>query len=102
MAAALRLAGKGHAVTILERSDRLGGHLAQRESDGFRFDTGPSVLALPRLLDELWDESGLGHFGERCRPVRLDPVRRYEWPDGSAWAARSSAADTEPAVEAFS
>ncbi|GAA4960743.1 phytoene desaturase family protein [Actinoplanes utahensis] len=73
MAAALRLASAGHRVTVFERSAQPGGKLAVFERDGYRFDTGPSLLTLPQVFEEL----GLG-----LRPEPLDPVVRHVFPDG--------------------
>ncbi|HWS39046.1 MAG TPA: phytoene desaturase family protein [Actinoplanes sp.] len=74
LAAALRLARAGHRVTIHERSAQVGGKLAVYERDGFRFDTGPSLLTLPRVFDEL---------GLDLHPEPLDPVVRHVFPDGT-------------------
>lgn len=41
LAAAWVLATRGYAVTILEKSDRIGGLAATLERDGFRYDLGP-------------------------------------------------------------
>ncbi|GAA2907456.1 phytoene desaturase [Actinoplanes cyaneus] len=74
LAAAIRLAGAGHRVTVHERSGTAGGKLAAFERDGFRFDTGPSLLTLPQVFAGL----GLG-----LRPEPLDPLVRHFFPDGT-------------------
>ncbi|GAA1627767.1 phytoene desaturase family protein [Actinoplanes couchii] len=74
LAAALRLARAGHRVTVHERSAEVGGKLAVHERDGFRFDTGPSLLTLPGVFEEL---------GLDLRPTPLDPVVRHVFPDGT-------------------
>ncbi|MFM8506202.1 MAG: NAD(P)-binding protein, partial [Actinomycetota bacterium] len=53
LVSAIRLAAAGRSVAVLERSAQFGGKLAVRERDGFVFDTGPSLLTLPSLLDEV-------------------------------------------------
>jgi phytoene desaturase len=73
LAAAVRLAAAGHRVTVHERAAEAGGKLAVYERDGYRFDTGPSLLTLPQVFDDL----GLG-----LRPEPLDPVVRHVFPDG--------------------
>jgi phytoene desaturase len=73
LAAAIRLAEAGHRVTVHERAAEVGGKLAVYERDGYRFDTGPSLLTLPQVFDDL----GLG-----LRPQPLDPVVRHVFPDG--------------------
>ncbi|MEI7656364.1 MAG: NAD(P)-binding protein, partial [Actinomycetes bacterium] len=40
MAAAARLAVKGHSVTVVEQAATYGGKLGVYERDGFVFDTG--------------------------------------------------------------
>ncbi|BEL09052.1 phytoene desaturase family protein [Actinoplanes sichuanensis] len=72
LAAAVRLATAGHRVTVHERAAEAGGKLAVYERDGYRFDTGPSLLTLPQVFDDL----GLG-----LRPEPLDPVVRHVFPD---------------------
>ena len=86
MAAAIRLGAAGHQVTLLERNPELGGKLASRTIDGFTFDTGPSLLTLPHVFDEL-----LGHAGTSLAAAvdlqRLDPICRYSWPAGAPGGA---------------
>jgi phytoene desaturase len=44
LSAALRLAGAGRKVTVVERESVPGGRNGLLNKDGFAFDTGPSVL----------------------------------------------------------
>lgn len=69
---AARLAEAGNEVAVHERAATLGGKLGVYERDGFRFDTGPSLLTLPELFADLRLD---------LRP--LDPVVRHVFPDGS-------------------
>ncbi len=93
LACALRLAGAGRRVTVLEREKSAGGRIGQLEIDGYRFDTGPTVLTLPHLLDET-----LNSVSERLADwldlVRLDPAYRAHFPDGSALDIRASTEGT--------
>jgi phytoene desaturase len=93
LACALRLAGAGRRVTVLEREAGPGGRIGQLELQGYRFDTGPTVLTLPHLLDETMDA-----VGERLDGwldlVRLDPAYRAHFPDGSTLDVRASTAGT--------
>ncbi|MFC7532682.1 phytoene desaturase family protein [Actinoplanes sp. GCM10030250] len=81
LAAAVRLASAGHRVTVHERSGTVGGKLAVHERDGFRFDTGPSLLTLPQVFDDL---------GLDLKPQPLDPVVRHVFPDGTVLDSSSS------------
>ena len=76
LACAIRLAQAGHRVTVLEASTVVGGKLGRYERDGFVFDTGPSLLTLPQVFDDL--------LGPGTLPaVPLDPIVRHRFPDGS-------------------
>lgn len=58
LAAAIRLAARGHEVEIFEKQDKPGGKAYVLEVDGFRFDTGPTVITAPFLFDDLWRAAG--------------------------------------------
>lgn len=58
LAAAVRLAARGHDVTLLEKRDKLGGRAYTYEINGFKFDGGPTVITAPWMLDELWAAAG--------------------------------------------
>ncbi|MGZ4556369.1 MAG: FAD-dependent oxidoreductase, partial [Mycobacteriaceae bacterium] len=52
LSAALHLLGAGRRVTLVEREQRPGGRMGRLDRDGFRIDTGPTVLTMPGLIDE--------------------------------------------------
>ena len=52
LSAALRLAGAGRRVTVVERADVPGGRAGVLHRGGYSFDTGPTVLTMPELLDD--------------------------------------------------
>src|ERR1700712_5489129 len=52
LSTALRLAGSGRRVTILERASVPGGRAGRLELGGYRFDTGPTVLTMPELIED--------------------------------------------------
>jgi phytoene desaturase len=82
LSCALRLLGAGRQVTVLEREQLPGGRAGRLDVDGYRFDTGPTVLTMPHLIAD-----ALGAVGEELagwldlRPV--DPLYRAHYPDGS-------------------
>ncbi|HEX5199557.1 MAG TPA: phytoene desaturase family protein [Actinoplanes sp.] len=81
LAAAIGLAEAGHDVEVHERAGAPGGKLGSYQRDGFRFDTGPSLLTLPQVFADL----GLG------LPLRpLDPVVRHFFPDGTVLDSSST------------
>ncbi|MFN4083706.1 MAG: 1-hydroxycarotenoid 3,4-desaturase CrtD [Bacteroidia bacterium] len=55
LACAVRLAANKHDVYVFEKNEFPGGKLSEFNIDGFRFDAGPSLLATPFLIDELFE-----------------------------------------------
>ncbi|MHB8670024.1 MAG: phytoene desaturase family protein [Acidimicrobiales bacterium] len=82
LAAAARLARLGHRVTVCEQADRVGGKLGTFERDGFRFDTGPSLLTMPHVFSELFADTG-APMDTVLSLRRVEPLARYRWSDGS-------------------
>lgn len=82
LAAAMHLAGAGHEVVLLEREVQPGGRAGRLEIDGYKFDTGPTVLTMPDLIDDAF--SALGEdYREWLDLIPLDPAYRAFYPDGS-------------------
>lgn len=81
LAAAIRLASRGHHVTVFERSDKPGGKLDSLQWEGFRWDTGPSLFTLPDLIEELYVMAG-EEMKTSIRTQKLDVITRYFYEDG--------------------
>jgi phytoene desaturase len=82
LSCALRLAGAGRRVTVLEREAVPGGRAGVIEDQGYRFDTGPTVLTMPDLIHDAFaavDEDM--HDWLDLMPV--EPLYRAYYPDGS-------------------
>jgi diapolycopene oxygenase len=58
MAVALRLAARGWRVDVFEHKRALGGKMNRWECEGFRFDTGPSLITMPWVFEELFASAG--------------------------------------------
>jgi phytoene desaturase len=58
LATAIRLAAAGHRVTVFERNPTVGGRANELRIDGYRFDTGPSLLLMPDVYRELFAAAG--------------------------------------------
>jgi phytoene desaturase len=92
LAAAAQLVGDGHDVVVVERGADPGGRAGILSADGFAFDTGPTVLTMPHLLDRAF--ARLGRDREQDLPLlRLDPAYRAVYADGSELLVRSDPAD---------
>jgi phytoene desaturase len=75
LASAALLARDGHDVTLLEAHSSLGGRAGSWESDGFRFDTGPSWYLMPEVFDHFYKLLGTS-ADEQLKLVTLDPGYR--------------------------
>ncbi|GAB2543173.1 1-hydroxycarotenoid 3,4-desaturase CrtD [Rufibacter soli] len=91
IAAAIRLAVKGYAVTVLEANATFGGKMTQFTlPGGYRFDAGPSLFTLPQLVDDLFTLAGRNPE-DYFRYQRLPIVTQYFWPDGTRLTAHANA-----------
>lgn len=82
LAAAIRLAVQGHAVTVFEANTYPGGKVTELRAKGYRFDAGPSLFTLPQLVDELFALAGKNprqYFKYQQLPV----ITRYFYADGT-------------------
>ncbi|MFD0562608.1 phytoene desaturase family protein [Kitasatospora saccharophila] len=83
LAAASRLATLGHRVTVLEAAGTHGGQVGSYRREGFGFDTGPGLLALPAVYRDLALKTGREPL-ERLVGLRpVDPESRHLFPDGT-------------------
>jgi phytoene desaturase len=102
LACAARLAAAGHAVTVLEQAGVPGGKCGRVElaAEGrrFRFDSGPSLLTMPAVLEDLLRDVGAGPL--ELLPV--EPVTRYRFADGSAVELSADRRRSAAALETWS
>jgi len=82
LAAAIRLVRSGYRVTLIEKNEHLGGKMDRWESHGFTFDTGPTLLTMPFVVEDLLRVSGR-RLEDHLELVALDPLCRYFFADGS-------------------
>lgn len=81
LAAAARLASKGWQIKLFDKRDQLGGRGYQSEINGFKFDSGPTVITAPYMFDEIWQLTGRKRE-DYFELVPLDPFYRIFHPDG--------------------
>ena len=89
LSAAIYLASKGYNVSVFEKNDSVGGKAGNLYKDGFRFDTGPSLLTMPFILGELFilnNESIEDYLSVRQLKINC----KYIYPDGTFLNAYSN------------
>jgi phytoene desaturase len=80
LSAAAHLSAQGHRVRVFEATSRVGGKAGRRELDGFRFDTGPTLLTMVDVVRRAFKAAG----GDLDRDVGLMPIHpetRYFFAD---------------------
>lgn len=79
---ASRLAAQGFSVTVVEQNSFVGGRCSLIHRDGYRFDAGPSLLLLPKLFHEAFEEVGTTMAEEGVELVRCMPNYKVHFGDG--------------------
>ena len=82
LAATIRLRRRGYRVTLLERHAVPGGRCGLWESEGFRFDTGPTLLLMVEYLRAVFEDAGR-RLDNYLELVQLDPNYRVHYADGT-------------------
>lgn len=82
LASAVRLAAKGHDVTLIDKRDKPGGRAYVYERNGFRFDGGPTVITAPWMIRELFELAGRKPE-DYVTMVPVDPFYRIFFHDGA-------------------
>ena len=90
IATALRRNKRLENVLIIEQSHQLGGKLGAYEWQGFKWDKGPSLFTLPKLVDELFTLFGKNST-DYFEYQKFDENCRYHFKDGTHFTLYSSA-----------
>jgi phytoene desaturase len=93
IAFAIRMQLMGHAVTVFEANEEAGGKLGQLQLAGYRFDTGPSLFTMPRLVDELFELAGKNPR-DYLNYQRLPEICSYFWEDQTRLKTVEDATET--------
>lgn len=97
LSAALSLAASGVEVVVVEAASRAGGKADTVEVDGVSIDTGPSVLTMPEVFDDLFRGAGSSLEAE-VTLTRPAPAFRYLYPDGTSLDVHHDLARTRESV----
>ena len=82
LTAAMLLAHRGCAVTLVEASDHTGGKIRAVETGAGPLDSGPTVFTMRPVFEALLSSVGES-LGDHLALTPLDVLARHHWPDGS-------------------
>ena len=82
LAAAVRLQATGHRVKLIEARAALGGRAGQIREGGYTFDTGPTIVTAPELLERVWHAAGRA-LADDLDLIPLRPFYEIRFRDGS-------------------
>ncbi len=87
LSAAIHLAASGHKVTVLEQNPAVGGKMSETTAQGFRFDTGPSVITMRGVFEDLFRAANR-RLEDYLTLLPVEPLTRYFWADGCRATSR--------------
>lgn len=97
LSAAIRLLGAGRDVTILERESFPGGRNGLLTKSGYAFDTGPTVLTMPSLIEDVMASVG-ENLADWLTLMPLQPLYRAFYSDGSTMDVHSNTEEMEAEI----
>lgn len=100
LTAAIHLARQGLQVTVVEKNSQAGGRCGRFSTQGHHFDTGPTLLVMPRLYEAEFSALGTS-LQEQVVLQRVDPTYHLVFDDGSQLALTSDLKSLQAQVEAF-
>lgn len=100
LSTAIRLRAAGYAVTVLEKNAIVGGKMYQVQQDGFRFDTGPSVITMRHVFEDLFAAAGR-KLEDYITLEHVEPMTRYFFSDGSVLDASSDLSKMAREIEQY-
>jgi phytoene desaturase len=98
LSAAIRLANIGFDVDLYEQNTTPGGKASEINENGYRFDTGPSLLTMPDVIKDLFNECG-EKFDDYIQLIKLDLICKYFYPDNSIINAFANVEDFSNEIE---
>lgn len=89
LATALRLAANGWRVTVCEQGLTFGGKMNRWEQDGYSFDTGPSLITMPWVFEDLFKAAG-SLLEDHLELTKMHPLADYVYTDGTRFTYTAS------------
>jgi phytoene desaturase len=89
LSGAIRLAKMGYEVHLYEKNKQLGGKMGRITCNGCTFDTGPTLLTMPFVAEELFQFAGHS-ISDYIQVIPIEPVCRYFFNDVEPFDASSN------------
>lgn len=80
LSTAIHLAAAGEEVVVFEKNQQVGGKMNQIKADGFTWDTGPSVITMVHVLQDLFAAAGR-RLEDYVTLEPIEPITRYFYTD---------------------
>lgn len=100
LTAAMLLASRGYEVTVYEKEAAVGGRNAAIKVGRYTFDTGPTFLMMPGILEEMFELSGR-KLSDYLEVKELDPMYRLSFPGGRDLEPTRDLAEMRRRIEAL-
>jgi len=100
LSAAIRLAAAGQKVVVFEQNPAVGGKMGQIYEAGYRWDTGPSVITMRPVFEELFAIAGR-NLDDYLTLLPVEPLTRYFYPDGTVLDASRDLSDMARQIAAL-
>jgi phytoene desaturase len=82
LSAAIHLTAAGHRVIVYEKNGAVGGKMRHVAAGGFEWLTGPSVITMRHVFEDLFTTAGR-RMEDYVTLVPVEPLTRYFYPDGT-------------------
>jgi len=89
LSGAIRLARMGYEVHLYEKNKTMGGKMGRIHFDGYTFDTGPTLLTMPLVIEDLFRCAGY-NISDYFQLMPIEPICRYFFNDTEPFDASSN------------
>lgn len=86
---AIRLAKQGYDVHLFERNKTLGGKMGHIQTEGYTFDTGPTLITMPFVIENFFQDVGVP-MTDHIELIQIDPICRYFFGNKAPFDASSN------------
>ncbi|EYE90128.1 phytoene desaturase family protein [Aspergillus ruber CBS 135680] len=101
VATAARLAKQGFQVTVIEKNGFIGGRCSLITHNGYRFDQGPSLLLMPEVFHDTFNQLGTSLEEEGIKLLKCEPNYRLWFTDNDSFDLSTDIASLKPQIEKY-